>query len=35
MYKQMPTTLLDCGDHDRAYQGRSFTPHRYENNGTP
>ena len=22
----VPITLLDCGDHDRAYQDRSFTP---------
>ena len=32
MYKQVPTTLLDCGDHDRAYQGRSFA-HQHENVG--
>ena len=25
----VPTTLLDWGVPDRAYQGRSFTPHRY------
>jgi len=31
----VPTTLLDWGIPDRAYQGRSFTPHRYVNNGTP